>query len=172
MGIKQFNAQYSQIEDRIAFNFNTEEGQLYSFLLTRVMTKSFLVQSEIFLEKATDFEYGERSSKIISEFQKEGLKKQLDFKYVFEGGQTFPLGKNSILVSSVKVELKDRVAQIALTLVSNQVVAFGLPILQLQALALLLEKLIIQASWQIFEEPKRASDGGFSLVENASTHLH
>jgi hypothetical protein len=172
MGIKQFNAQYSLVEDRIAFNFNTEEGQLYGFVLTRVITKSFFVQCEIFLEKAIDIEYGERSSKIVSEFQREGLKKQLDFKDVFEGGQTFPLGKNPILVSSVKVELKDSIAQIVLTLVSNQVVAFGLPILQIQALALLLEKLISQANWQIFEEPQRASDGGVSLVKNGLTHLH
>jgi hypothetical protein len=172
MGVKQFNAQFLPVEDRIVFNFNTEEGQLYSFLLTRAISRLFINQSELFLQRAIGAEHSERSSKIISEFQKDGLKKQLDFKDTFEGGQIFPIGKEPILVSLVQIELNDNAVRISLSLVSNQVVAFGLPILQLQALVLLLEKLTLQANWQISSQESPTLDAGNSLDGHASHHLH
>jgi hypothetical protein len=172
MGVKQFNVLYSPVEDRMIFNFNNEEGQIYSFLFTRAIAKSFFDQSEIVLERANGIDHSERSSKIISEFQKEGLKKQLDFKDVFEGGQTFPLGKTPILTSLVQMELKEGAVRISLSLISNQVVGFGLPILQLQALVLLLEKLTLQAHWQIGSDIQVTATDGHTFTENTLTQLH
>lgn len=172
MGVKQFNAQYSLVEDRIVFSFNTQESQLYSFLLTRAMTQSFFDQCDLYLSQSLIAVHCERTSKIISEFQKNELKKHLDFKDTFQGGQTFPIGREPILVSIVRIELEDNHLRISLTLVNNQVVAFGLPSLQLQALTLLLEKLAYQANWQICEVPLNATNDQIMSISNTSDSLH
>jgi hypothetical protein len=149
MSIKQFSAIYSLLEDRIIFSFNTSDSDLYTLLLTRTTIKSLLHQSDQVIELAIGTHHNERSSKLISEFQKDGLKKQLNFKESFDGGSKAPLGRDPILVSGICLALIEGTVSISITLVSNQVLRFHLLPMQLQALALLFEKLAHEASWQI-----------------------
>ena len=152
MSVKQFSALYSQIEDRIFFSFNTSEGDLYQFLFTRGISKLLISQCASVAERSLGEQHGERSSKLISEFQKEGLKKHLSFDDHFEGGQKAPLGGEPILVSHIQLDLQGDVVHISLTLASNLVVGFELPVFQVQALCLLIEKLAKQAHWQIITD--------------------
>jgi hypothetical protein len=140
---------YSQLEDRISFGFNTTQEELYEFFLTRAITKSLTDQGDKIAEQFHGALHNERSSKLISEFQKDGLKKQINFEDYFEGGRIRPLGEAPILVSQVQFELQNDVVRISITLVTTQIVSFSLAIVQLQALILLLEKLAIQAYWNI-----------------------
>ena len=172
MSVKQFTATYSQIEDRITFGFNTSEGELYQFLLTRAIAKSFLVQSEQISEQSLGAEHNERSSKLISEFQKEGLKKQLSFDETFDGGEITPLGNDPILISAVHLELESEGVRISLTIVSNQVVGFSVPVVQLQALTLLIEKLAQQALWQITTPDDANSSVVPTVLSASSSQLH
>ena len=158
MSVKQFSAVYSPIEDRIVFGFNTTEGELYSFFLTRTIAKSLLDQSDLTVEQSLSGQHNERSSKLISEFQKEGLKKQINFEQKFDGGEITPLGKIPILVSQITLDLKTEKVVISLTLITDQLVSFQVEPVQLQALSLLIEKLANQAFWLIGTLPELKPD--------------
>ena len=172
MSVKQFSASYIPLEDRIALSLNTTEGELYSFLLTRAITRSWIHFSEAAIEQSIGTEHNERSTKLISEFQKEGLKKQLNFEEAFEGGDKTPLGSNPILVCQVSMGLQPDTVTISLTLASNQVVGFGLLPVQLQALILLIERLANQADWKIIGPEAISIDSLASTPMNPSSQFH
>ena len=172
MAIKQFSAHWSSLEDRIFFSFNTEEGELFQFWLTRTIAKTMLNRSQLTIEQGLSAQHNERSSKLISEFQKEGLKKQINFDETFEGGQSSPLGADPILVVAIDLELAKEGIQVNLTLASNQVVRFPLATTQLQALNLLIERLATQAQWNIAEQEVMVIDAGQSAINNPPTQLH
>ena len=171
MSVKQFSAVYSPIEDRIIFSLNTTEGELYSFVLTRAMSKSLLDQADFAVEQSFASQHNERSSKLIQEFQKEGLKKQINFEESFEGGEIRPLGSDPLLVTCVQLDLKPEIVSISLTFLINQVVSFSVPPVQLQALTLLIEKLAKQALWQIIGEDV-TSNSNASLSTTSASQLH
>jgi hypothetical protein len=172
MSVKQFSAVYSPLEDRIIFSFNTTEGELYSFVLTRAITASLLDYGELVVEQSLSSQHNERSSKLISEFQKAGLKKQINFAEAFEGGDTTPLGKDPILVSQISLDLKPNTVGVSLTLVSNQIIGFQIAAVQLQALSLLLEKLARQANWKITLEDHSGPDLLLDANESPISQLH
>jgi len=172
MSVKQFSAVYCPIEDRIAFSFNTTEGELYSFILTRALSKSLLEQIELTVEQSFASQHNERSSKLLQEFQKDGLKKQINFEESFDGGATSPLGADPLLVSHVQLDLKPELVSISLTLVSNQVVGFSVLPVQLQALTLLIEKLARQAQWQIMADEPSAAEAVTVALVSPSSQLH
>ena len=157
MSVKQFSASYVAIEDRIVLSLNTTEGELFFFILTRAVTCALLNQAEMAVEQSLASQHSVRSSKVISEFQKEGLKKQINFQENFEGGTITPLGKDPILVCQVTLDVKPELISIGLTLLSNQVVGFALPPVQLQAFCLLLERLARQAHWGFGTEVQASS---------------
>lgn len=154
------------------FSFNTTEGELYCFLLTRAITKSILDQSDLTVEMSLSIQHNERSSKLISEFQREGLKKQVNFEEKFEGGQITPLGDTPSLVSQAVLALKSENISISLTLVTGQVVGFHVGLVQLQALSLLLEKLSHQAHWQISVLPDFDAELSRSITATSSSQVH
>jgi hypothetical protein len=172
MSVKQFSAVYLPLEDRILFGFNTSENELYQFFLTRAVAKSFFLQAEQISEQAFGRQHNERSSKLISEFQKEGLKKQLNFQEQFEGGDTLPLGDDPILVTQVQLENQEDDVRVSLTLVTNQMVGFSLPALQLQAVCVLLEKLAQEALWQISADGVGHSESSSADLVSSSSALH
>ena len=151
MSVKQFNASWSAAEDRLLFNFNTTQSELFQFWLTRLLVKTFLEQSQKIISLELGVQHDKRSSQIIYEFQKEQVKKQLTLGDSFEGGQSTPLGNAPVLATGVQMSLEQQVVTISLNLVTGQTVSFHLPLAQLQALIVLLEGLASHASWGIGE---------------------
>ena len=151
MSIKQFSAHYAPLEDRIVLHLNTTEGEVYSFLVTRAIAKSLSLHAQSAVEQLVAVKHSARSSKIISEFQKEGLKKQLNFEESFEGGSHSPLGTEPVLIAQVTVETVKESVAIAFTLTTNQILRFTLLAVQVQAFTLLLERLAQQADWRLHE---------------------
>jgi len=149
VSVKQFSASYSAYEDRILLSMNTTEKTIFHFLLTRACCQALLAQIDQVVGEHLMVEHSLRTSQIIGELQKEGLKKQLNFLEAFEGGDQAPLGEGPILVTQTHIEMHNEQALVALTLVNLQLVRFGLNTLQLQALALLLERLAHQAKWAL-----------------------
>jgi hypothetical protein len=172
MGVKQFSAVYSPIEDRILFGFNTTEDELYQFLITRAISRSLIDQSEIVVESSIGLQHSERSSKLISEFQKEGLKKQINFEEHFDGGSVNPIGADPVLVAGVQLQAEGELAHVSLTLINNLVIGFKVDMAQLQALVLLLEKLANQAGWRITRDEDLSSDAIKSAVATPSNQWH
>lgn len=151
MSVKQFSANYAPLEDRIVLRLNTTEGEVYSFWVSRAIAKSLSLHAQSAVEQSVAAKHSERSSKIISEFQKEGLKKQLNFEESFEGGSHSPLGTEPVLITQVTVETVQESVAIAFTLATNQILRFTLLPVQVQAFTLLIERLTQQADWKLHE---------------------
>ena len=171
MSVKQFSAHYAPLEDRILLRLNTTEGDLCQFWVTRAIAKSLNRHAQLAVEQSVAAEHAERSSKIIAEFQKESLKKQLSFQESFEGGSQTPLGTEPLLITQVQMGAAGEGVAIALTLTTNQILRFALLPMQLQALTLLIERLALQGNWGITEA---LSLGDEAAIEQChpGTQLH
>lgn len=149
MAIKQFNAGWSKKEDRIFLNLNTTEGELYRFWITRFIAKHIIEGAQSLIQKDLEVKHNPRASQVIQEFQKEAIKKQVDFSEEFEGGEKQPLGEDPILVSGLNLSLKQNMISVGLQLVTKKLVSFELSPGQLQPLVVLLENLSNQAEWNL-----------------------
>jgi len=152
MAIKQFNAGWSKKEDRIFLNFNTSEGELFRFWITRFIAKHLLQGAQSMIQKDLEVKHNPRASQVIQEFQKDAIKKQLDFKEEFEGGEKKPLGDDPVLVIGLNLSLKNNMVTVGLQLITKQTASFDLAPSQLQPLIILLENLTNQADWKIDSE--------------------
>jgi hypothetical protein len=172
MSIKQFSGYWASQEDRVVLKLNTTENHLFGFLFTRAMVRNFLEQSQLIVEQELSREHSERSSKIIQEFQKEHLKKQLSFEDTFEGGTELPLGDIPLLIVSIDTKMQNRSIAIALVLANNQVASFEIPFEQLQALMLLFEELANQASWNLSLDGDGNSVATVNVPVTFSSQIH
>jgi hypothetical protein len=149
MAIKQFNAGWSKKEDRIFLNLNTSEGELFRFWITRFIAKHLLQGAQSLIQKDLEVKHNPRASQVIQEFQKDAIKKQLDFTEAFEGGEKKPLGADPVLVTGLDLSLKKNIVTVGLQLITNQTASFDLTPSQLQPLIILLEKLTKEADWKL-----------------------
>lgn len=172
MSVKQFSANYLTLEDRIQLSLNTTNGELYGFLLTRAQTQAFLRQCDNVIEEGLKANHDERSSKLIQEFHKDKIKKEINFEESFEGGDKAPLGKESILVAGTQVAMQSEMAAISLLLVSDQQVSFSLALGELQAVIVLIEKLAVLANWRITEIEEITLESAGALDYKTPSHLH
>jgi len=72
----------------------------------------------------------------------------------------------------VQMDLQPDTVTISLTLVTNQVVGFGLPTVQLQALILLFERLASKADWKIAGQEVISIDSSSTAAISPSSQLH
>jgi hypothetical protein len=149
MAIKQFNAGWSKVEDRITLSLNTSEGELYRFWITRFIAMHILEGVQSIIQKDLEIKHNARASQVIHEFQKDAIKKQLDFTEEFQGGGITPLGDNPVLVIGLNLSLKNNLVTVGLQLVTKQTASFDLAPGQLQSLLILLENLVSQANWKL-----------------------
>lgn len=149
MAIKQFNAGWSKKEDRISLNLNTSEGAVYRFWITRFITMHILEGAQSMIQKDLEVKHNPRASQVIQEFQKDAIKKQLDFTEEFEGGEKKPLGDDPILVIGLNLSLKNNMVTVGFRLITKQTASFDLTPSQLQPLIILLENLAVQANWKL-----------------------
>ncbi|MBJ7380822.1 MAG: hypothetical protein JHC80_08720 [Polynucleobacter sp.] len=149
MAIKQLNASWSKKEDRIVLSFNTTGDELFRFWITRFIAKHIIEGAQSMVQKGLETHHSPRTSQVIQEFQKDAIKKQIDFEEEFEGGKKSPLGNDPILVIGLNMVLKKKSINIGFKLVTNQTASFDLAINQLQPLVVLIEKLAQKAEWAI-----------------------
>ena len=149
MAIKQFNAGWSKKEDRIVLNLNTNEGELYRFWITRFIATHILEGAQSMIQKDLEVKHNPRASQVIQEFQKDAIKKQLDFNEEFEGGEKKPLGNDPVLVIGLNLSLKKNMVTVGFQLITKQTASFDLAPTQLQPLVILLENLAAQANWKL-----------------------
>jgi len=171
MSVKQFSANYDPLEDRILLRFNTTSGDLYQFWVTRAIAKSLNLHAQSAVEQCLATEHTERSSKIILEFQKEGLKKQLSFEESFEGGIHTPLGTEPIMITQVTMDMSGEGVVIGFILTTNQILRFTLVPLQVQVFTLLIERLVQQADWRLIDSPPESETIGNQAIDTG-VQLH
>ena len=148
MSVRQFNGSWSKKEDRIELRFNTSEKEEFSFWLTRFLTQQLVKLAESMVGDGLKKRYqNDRTADVVQEFQKEKLKANADFKSDYEGGDTYPLGAEPILLVGLSFTPKDRAIAVEFQLANQKRVNFPLSEDMLISLVLLLETLADKAGW-------------------------
>lgn len=172
MAIKQFNAGWSKKEDRIFLNLNTTEGEVFRFWITRFITKHLLQGSHTLIQANLETKHNARASQVIQEFQKDAVKQQLNLHESFEGGDKTPLGDEPVLVIGLNLQASNQSVTIGLQLAINKTATFDLPLGQLQPLIVLLEKIAVDADWQLNPEASPTLSSFTNLEHDQSRKLH
>ena len=152
MSVKQCNATWSQVEDRIVLNISTQENELYSFWLTRNIAKHLIYGSQEVLKKQLEKTHNARASAVIQEFQKDSLKSTINFQEKFDGAANTPLGKDPLLVTGLNMSSKGDTFDIGLILANQKRVNVPLPSNMVNALVLLIEQLTQRAQWNLADD--------------------
>lgn len=148
MSIHQFNATWSNKEDRIELRFNTSEKEEFCFWITRFMAIQFKRLAEAMIGDELKKRYeNNRTASVIQEFQKEQIKSSADFKSDYEGGDKRPLGDRPILLIGLSFTPKEKTVAIEFQLETKKNVNFQLSQEMLISLVMLLENLAEKAEW-------------------------
>jgi hypothetical protein len=151
MSIKQFNGSYVSNEDRLLFRFNTSDDSEYRFWLTRRITLFFLAATDHLVEKQLEKSHSKQTAKAITEFQNETAREKVDFTSAYQAVTKFPLGADPVLLSDVRCTLlmvnQQAVMSLDLVLHSGGQINLKLVLPTLQAMRVLLERLVKQAHW-------------------------
>jgi hypothetical protein len=104
-GLRQLNANYVALEDRIRLSLTTQDGKEFRFWLTRrylqLLWKALGHVVNRFAELRAASDPLLRSA--LAGFAEAKAMNQADLRTPFEGGTSFPLGENPVLLSRVTV---------------------------------------------------------------------
>ena len=151
MSIKQFNGSYIANEDRLMFRFNTADDSEIRFWLTRRITFFILVATAHLVEKQLEKIHPKTTAKVISEFQQETAREKTDFSTAYQAVTKFPMGADPVLIVDVRCTLLELEGQSAMSmdfvLHSGGQLNIKLGMATLQAMRVLLERLVEQSRW-------------------------
>jgi len=167
VSIKQFNATWSPLEDRIELNINTDEDELYRFWLTRLISQKIIDHCRDLSKKSLEKQHGERLSEVLHEFQKESFKSSVNFKSSFQGGEILPLGPEAVLITDVQISPSDQLVSLQFNLGDGKNIQFLLHINQLNILTLLIERISKGANWNLVIERSNITN-----VQQSSNKFH
>ena len=125
--INQYSANYSELEDRILFRFNTSDLKEFRFWISRRVAAKFL---EVMPEKTQE------GTKIVEELKQQTEPKPVMKKKVgqetkvepvkkapkFVKGNNFPTGEDPVLLYDTKFSLEGAQYKIEFQLISKQIV--------------------------------------------------
>ncbi|MFP4309009.1 MAG: hypothetical protein ACLFRG_21900 [Desulfococcaceae bacterium] len=107
MNLHQMNAGYEAEADRILFRFNTREGQVFSFHLTRRFVRLLwpvltdLLKTDL-RRRAPE---NAHAAEALLDFEREKTLAGTDFRTPFAAGDaSHPLGKGPVLLSRIQVK--------------------------------------------------------------------
>lgn len=156
MSIKQFNATYLAIDDRILFRFNTAEDAEFRFWLTRRMTLFILAATQHLLMKGLEQTHSPEAAKAMTEFGKGLIQMDPNTKGVsgveiYKPAANYPLGADALLVMDAKCTpdkqgLEDGVS-LDLVLPGGANINVKMAGTTLQAMCILLNQLREHAAW-------------------------
>jgi hypothetical protein len=156
MSIKQFNATYLALDDRLLFRFNTTEDTEFRFWFTRRVTLFILAATQHLIVRNLEQTHSPEAAKAIAEFSKEVMQidpstqgvSQVD---TYQPAANYPLGVDPLLVMDAKCTLDKQDLEDALSL--DLVLPGGANInvkmagSTLQAMCTLLNQLREHAAW-------------------------
>jgi len=149
MSVKQFNGNYIKSEDRLLFRFNTNDGTEYRLWLTRFISLNLLEIIRRGINQKLEKKHTPQIAQVIQEFQEESVKKTTNFSAPYQPAKNIPLGSDPILVHGFNLSEKNGQVSLAFKLANNKTLNLNLPAPVMQSLAVLIEKLIEKAQWDI-----------------------
>ena len=166
MNMRQFNATYDVIQDRLLCRLSTDDGSEYRFWFSRRITYFIFAATEHLVQKQLEKKHAPPVAKVINEFQQEAGRAQTHFAESYKPMEHFPLGEEPILLPDIRFTLIDHetgmLMQVGLILPDQKELTLTLSLQTLQAMIVLLEKLAAQAQWSsatLIISPPTASPG-------------
>jgi hypothetical protein len=152
MTIHQFNLQFHPEEDRLIFRLNTVNREEFRFFLTRRFVKILWPVLLQLLEK--DYVAREPAKshavKELVEFEREKVLSQADFRQSYAGDiQKYPLGKENILLTQIKVKQQGGGNILCLFPSQGQGVEFPVNNVFLHTFCKLLADAVSKAGWDM-----------------------
>ena len=114
MGIKQLNATYVPVEDRIVLRVSTEAREEFRFWLTRPITGELIAALYTATKRPLIEKFQPSVAQTVATFEREALHAQTRLNDKFVPGETLPLGEVPKLVA--KVALTEQANDIMLQL--------------------------------------------------------
>jgi hypothetical protein len=115
MGIKQLNATYVPVEDRIVLRVSTEAREEFRFWLTRPITGELIAALYTAMKRSLVEKFQPSVAQTVAAFEREALHAQTRLDDKFVPGESLPLGEAPKLVAKVVVteEADDIMLQLA-----------------------------------------------------------
>lgn len=145
MAIRQVNASYVPVEDRILLRVTMSEGDEYRFWLTRACLREFAPQATAWIAAADHAP----AAAAVTAFKREAAAAQADFSTPMQQGENFPLGKTPLLVETLRLESAGAKAGLLLSLIDKRVVTLHLDENALAGVQRLLQQAISGADWAL-----------------------
>jgi hypothetical protein len=158
MTIKQFNGNWSPLEDRIMFRFNTADGAEYRLWLTRRVAASLIQGSQHVVTKVLEKKHAPKAARAIQAFQQEAIKQKTDFRSEYQEAAQLPLGTAPVLVVGLGMKPERDLMSVDFQLITKQNLNLKLTMPMLQGMVLLIDKLQTTAKWGIGLPEANAND--------------
>jgi len=152
MNIHQFNMQFNPEEDRILFRLNTIHKEEFRFFFTRRFIKllwSVLIQM---LEHEYKIREPEKAymARDLAEFEHESIISDANFhKEYSEKSETFPIGKEFVLLTGIKVKQGPQGNILCLFGFNGKGIEFQVDNRFLHVFCELLKNVINKADWEL-----------------------
>ena len=158
MIIQKINGTYLADQDRILLRMSSNQQEELRLWITRRTCIDLLAKIVETSVKSVGNEHKvlPSSAKVIDNFNQETLSKTLDYQVPFEPKNKLPLGHEPILIKEIKWRtipyLPDGSFNIMWVLMNGKAISSPLNAVKLNAFRLLIEKLILEAHWDIAEK--------------------
>lgn len=147
MSIKQLNATYDALEDRILFRVTSTLGQEYRLWLTRAVTGQIIALAQVGEVKVLEQQHPQEQAAAIASFKQQALEETTQFTDEFESAPELPMGQAPVLVAGFNLTLKGREAATALVLANHQTLTLNIDAEMLSKFKLLLQRIAAHANW-------------------------
>ena len=141
MSIRQFNAGYAPVEDRVLFRVAMANNDEYRFWLTRNVLRGFFAQVEQWLAPRDA-----STQAAVESFRREAAVAGADFDTPLTPGDHLPLGEVPLLVSTMRLTV-DHGVHVVLTLADGREADFGLSTEVLVGIRHMLKQAVTAADW-------------------------
>ena len=147
MSIRQFNAGYSAVEDRILFRVAMVNKDEYRFWLTRQCLRAFLPQVDRWLAPQNG-----TPQAAIDSFRREAAVAGADFQTPLAPGDNLPLGEVPVLVQAMRLDTGKGI-HVVLTLADGREADFGITGEVLVGIQHMLKQAVTAADWGMLPTP-------------------
>ena len=159
MKLQQVNFAYHPQEDRILMRIAGESKDEIRIWLTRKSLKNFLSQAQKWL-----LHDQENFQNVNEFFKREKAAVDADNSKNFHGGESFPLGKDPLLATSLIIQSDKNSSSIIIEFVENQKMTLNLAEDALAGIQKILCETIVAAEWSLSLEDKNITINSYPQV--------
>jgi len=173
MNIQQFNMQFNAEEDRIIFRLNTIHKEEFRFFFTRRFVKLLYPILIKLLENEYKIREPEKAyiARDLADFEHEKVVSSANFhKEYVENSDRFPLGKEVLLLTGIKVKEGPQGNILCLFGAGGKGIEFQVDSRFLHIFCELLQNVVAKADWELEFMLGEKSANGINEMKNRVLH--